>query len=161
MPVNHRINVVLKKEQDKESRIQGNGSKVSAASTLKKSRQSGSNRNLKNLSKITTSNNTQGALAGSFKGTAGGIYTTILLGNKGHNMFLDYKASISGNTMTAGNIKKAKSYILGFGIPYLRDHLRNELFTKNVIHRENISREYYQKLYFEKYEGNQYDGRVR
>ncbi len=158
MPVNHRINVYLYEKQQK-SKVKDNGSNTSAAATLSKNTQK------QNVNSKPTSDSAGGKLS-NILGTVvsnpaaliyGGLQTT----NAGHNVWLDYKASISGNTMTAGNIKKAKSIALGFGMPYVYEALKNELFTKNVVHRQNIANQYYRDLYYEKYEGNQYDGKAR
>lgn len=158
MPVNHRINVYFYERQMK-SKVKGNGSKTSAAATLSKNTQKQS----------ASSKSTNGSVGGKLGKVLGAVVSNpaaIIYGglqtiSAGHDVWLDYKASISGNTMTAGNIKKAKSIALGFGMPYLYESLKNELFTKNIVHRQNVSSQYYRDLYFEKYEGNQYSGRTR
>lgn len=158
MSVNHRINVYFY-EKGEKSKVKGNGSKTSAATSLR------TNINKANKKKIdealTKSSQETGILFGGISKAAGMVYAGLQTLNQAHNVVLDYKASISGNTMTAGNIKKAKSIVLGFGVPYVYESLKNEFFTKNVIHRENISSQYYRDLYYDKYEGNQYSGRPR
>lgn len=157
MSVNHRINVYFREKKEK-SRVQGNGSRTSAAGTLSSNIEKAS-KNEKSLIQKTGSN-----IGSMFSGpakVAGVIYAGLQTASKVHDVWLDYKASISGNTMTAGNIKKAKGIALTFGIPYVYQSLKNEFFTKNVVHRENISSQYYRDLYYDKYEGNQYSGRAR
>jgi len=160
MAISHRLEVYFH-EKDKQTRVKGNNSNVSAAASVNKNIKKGNTSSGKNISNLVGITKTAEAGGVGVGGVAGIIYAALKVVNVGHDVYIDYKASISGNTMTAGNTKKAKSLVLSFGVPLIFESLKNEFFTKNVIHRQNVSSQYYRDLYFEKYEGNQYSGSVR
>jgi hypothetical protein len=162
MSVNHRLIVELREK----GKGKGNGSKVSSLTNLRNSRakqEDSSSNAMKNVLRFSRMIRSQdvGAAIGLF-GNIGGLgiaMSTLQELNKWHDLSLDYRAAVTGETVYAGNLKKTKSYILSLGGAYIQDAIQNHLFTRNIVHRQNIQNQYYRDLYFEKFEGNQYGGK--
>lgn len=162
MAVNHKLIVELR-EKGKGKR---NNSRVSSLTNLKKRSKKNDDETLDNIkqtlraSRMLRSQDV-GAAVGLFGNTGGlGVALSVIQEvNQWHNMFLDYRAAVTGETVYAGNLKKIKSYMVSLGTSYLQDAVSNHLFTRNIVHRQNIQNQYYRDLYFDKFEGNQYGGK--
>lgn len=162
MAINHRLTVEFKERGGGK----GNNSKVSSLTNLKKrseKKRETATKGISNALRASRAIRTQdvGGAFGLF-GNTGAVGVAMSVGqevNQWHNFYLDYRSAVTGETIYAGNLKKSKTYILSLGGAYLKDAVQNHLFTKNVVHRQNLQNQYYRDLYFNKIDGNQYGDR--
>lgn len=162
MSLNHKLTVEFREKGSGK----GNNSKVSSLTNLKNRKSKKSENGAKGIAtalKASRAIRTQdiGGAVGLFGNTGGfGIAMAVIQEiNQWHNLYLDYRSAVTGETLHAGNLKKGKSYLLSFGTVYFKEAIENHLFTKNIVHRQNIQNQYYRDLYYYKMDGNQYGDR--
>jgi len=161
MSVNHNINVVLRKSSGGSNSTTTRTSSVRAVRSIQERTQS-KGLNTRSLSRTVRAIRTfdVGAL-GLFGGISGAglalAQEAIKTANKIHDFYLDYSLARTGETMSIGNVKRIKGYILN-PTAYIRDATWGVFLQKLAIARENTENEYYRELSGNLIVGNQYRG---
>lgn len=73
--------------------------------------------------------------------------TTLTIASKSVDLRVNYQTAKTGQTLYYGNIKAGKDMIESLGFNYISGLIRNELFTKNLIKRQNSVLDYGKDLY--------------
>lgn len=158
---------------------------INLINRLGKGQKSSGNRNsvAKNSEKVKNSKNTfnlgkyssdimGGVSSGSGK-TLGGVGSSIskmggvgsavvasaVLANKGADLYISYQTAKTGQSLYYGNVKSSKDMIFSLGTNYLFGLAKNEVFTKNIVRRQNASLEYGRELYNYNNYGSKYKAR--
>lgn len=102
--------------------------------------------------------NAAGLLKGA--GTALGVVAAgITIASKGVDLYINFQTSKTGQTLHYSNIKAAKNTVMALGTNLIVGHVKNELFTKNVVRRQNATLEYNRQLYNYNNQGDKYKTR--
>ena len=102
--------------------------------------------------------NAAGLLKGA--GTALGVVAAgIAIASKGVDLYVNFQTSKTGQTLHYSNIKAAKNTVMALGTNLIVGHIKNELFTKNVVRRQNATLEYDRQLYNYNNQGDKYKTR--
>lgn len=85
-------------------------------------------------------------------GTMGGVVGAVIgvaiaTADKGTDLFVSYQTAKTGQSIHYGNIKAKKDMILSLGTNYLYGGVKNEIFTKKVVKRQNFTNEYNREVY--------------
>jgi hypothetical protein len=89
--------------------------------------------------------------------TAAIVQESIKLANKVHDIYLNYELARTGESMSIGNIRRIKGYILN-PTSYMLDATWGVYLQKLAIARENTANAYYRELSGNLIVGNQYRG---
>lgn len=103
----------------------------------------------KGLGKISSgSSGSMISALGSKMGIVGAVVSSsIAVAGKSVDLYTNYQQSKSGQTIHYGNIRARKNMVLSLGTNLLYPAIKNELFTKNVVKRQNFENEYGKELY--------------
>lgn len=85
------------------------------------------------------------------------VQESIKLANKVHDIYLNYDLARTGESMSIGNIRRVKGYILN-PTSYIVDATWGVYLQKLAIARENTANAYYRELSGNLIVGNQYRG---
>lgn len=89
--------------------------------------------------------------------TASIVQESLKLANKVHDIYLNYDLARTGESMSIGNIKRVKGYVLN-PTSYMLDATWGVYLQKLAIARENTANAYYRELSGNLIVGNQYRG---
>ncbi len=105
----------------------------------------------KNVSRVMSSAQSgKGEFLGGFKGVgviSTVVVTTLKIANKAADLAINYHEAKTGNSVRYGNIRSSKELLLSLGTNYLSGLVKNELFTKNIVRRQNTALDYGRQLY--------------
>lgn len=87
------------------------------------------------------------------------IATTATIANKGVDLYINYQTAKTGQTLHYSNIKASKNLLLSLGTNYISGLVKNEIFNKNIIKRQNATLEYNRQLYNYNNQGEKYKTR--
>ena len=71
----------------------------------------------------------------------------MTLGNKTIGMVINYNEAQTGDKLRAHNSRVLLNTATSFGMNYVYGAIRNEIFTKNIISRQNFALDYGRELY--------------
>lgn len=159
MAVNHNINVNLRHRG--QARTRTRTSAVTGVRRINTGRQTSPSSARQLARGIRTVRTMDTANLGLFGGKSGAIMSviqeTLRLANKAHDVYLSYDLARSGESMSIGNIKRVKGYILN-PTAYAIDLTWGRYLQRLEINRENKANAYYRELSGNLVVGNQYRG---